>query len=152
MADIGVKVCLIYVLATADRVAGVRSVLELQGYTVCEAEAVDDAFDGDESTLSEGVLDCIANSELCLFLLPEHEREDACLAIAAGAAEANERRVICAYAGQRSSAPEALDEHAESMVRVDGPNLQAAISGTVIWEKPDGQRVAEREIERVRCQ
>ncbi|MFC5343566.1 hypothetical protein ACETK8_10040 [Brevundimonas staleyi] len=147
------KACIIYVPATAGSVAKVRAEMEEGGFSVCEADAAE-AAEGllPQGELPQALVDCMDGTELCIFLLPAVPVDDglidACAAVAGGA----DIRMIGAYAGARDAFPEALDEQAESIVRVDGPNLAEAISGSPIWEKPDGQRAPDREISRVRCQ
>lgn len=147
------KACIVYVPETAATVATVRAELETQGFTVCDAEAVGDlAGTLQEEQLPQPVVDCMKGAELCVFLLPENVADDGLIGLSAAMVGSAEIRTIGVYAGGRTSFPEALDERAESIIRVEGPNLPEAISGVPIWEKPDGQRVAEREIIRVRCQ
>jgi hypothetical protein len=147
------KACIIYVPETAGSVAKVRVELEEQGFTVCEADAAE-AANGhlSQGQLPQPLLDCMDGTELCVFLLPAMPVDDGLIGACAAAAAGADIRMIGAYANARVVFPEALDEQAESIVRVEGPNLAEAISGSPIWEKPDGQRAADREITRVRCQ
>lgn len=155
MPDDSKRACLIYSPAAIDRLPGVRAALVDQGYEVCEVEATPTdgalAAAGDHP-LPQALLDCISAAALCVFLLPENEADDGCLAGGAGAAEVGGKPMVGVYVGQRSVYPQVLDEHAESMVRAEGRHLIEAVSGVPIWEAPDGKRAPDREIVRVRCQ
>lgn len=149
------RACLVYVAATAQMRAATRREMEDAGYTVCEVEValpVAIAAQTDENPLPQPLADCIDNSELCVFLIPDTTEQDAGVGRAAEAADAGNKRIIGVVMGLRAEYPLVFDENAESMVRSESPRIGAAINGTPTWEHPNGSRLPEREIVRVRCQ
>ena len=149
------RACVIYVPATAGMRAAARKDLEGAGYDVCEVlVSIDTAIaaKAGDGLLSEELATCVSGSDLCLFLLPEETSDDAGLEGAAGAADAAEKRIIGVFAGGRAVFPQVFDDNAELMVRNESPRLAEAIRGAPAWERPDGGRIPEREIKRVRCQ
>jgi hypothetical protein len=149
------RACLIYVTATADDCGPVRARLEGAGYVVCEVRAeLDDAWVAQAGVgdLPEGLSECIAQSDICVFLLPADQVSDGALSGAASLAQSAGKRMVGVVAGARDRYPEALDDHAGAMLRQGSGQLIAAIEGGEIWEKPGGTEAPVREIRHVRCQ
>jgi hypothetical protein len=70
-------------------------------------------------------------------------------------AQEHGKRIVGVYT--RGSAdtdiPEALADYAEAVVAWNGDRIVGAICGDINdWEKPDGGRMPERDIQRIRCQ
>lgn len=70
-------------------------------------------------------------------------------------AQEHDKRIVGVWT--RGSAecdiPEALQDYAQAIVGWNGDRIVGAISGEIDdWEKPDGDRVPERVIRRIRCQ
>jgi hypothetical protein len=149
------RACLIYVPATAAGRATVFQELEAKGYSVCEVEATLGEAKVVQSglpALSEELRACLADAELCVFLLPENAADDAGIELAADAADGSEKRIVGVVAGARAAYPQVLDDGAESMLRVGSKRLAAAIAGESAWEAPGGTPATIRPIKRVRCQ
>jgi len=149
------RACLVYVSSTAAMREIARQKLSDAGYVVCEVEAaLADAAAAQvgESSLPPELEDCIRNSQVCVFLLPENLAEDAGIANAASYADAKGKPIICVVAGARIDYPQVFDDNAESLIRSESPRLADAIGGEPVWEGPDGKRSPSREIKRVRCQ
>jgi hypothetical protein len=149
------RACLIYVTATADDRGPTRASLEGAGYVVCEVRAeLDDALlaQAGEGDLPESLSECIAQSDICVFLLPADQGNDGALSGAASLAQRAGKRMVGIVAGARDHYPEALEDCADAMVRQGSEQLSAAIDGREIWERPDGSPAPAREIRHVRCQ
>lgn len=149
------RACLVYVAATEDGREEVRRRLEQSGYAVCEVKAEHDvalAAQAGHASLPDVLMECIAGSNLCLFLLPEEEASDGCLSGAAGLASRLGKRIIGIVAGTRIKYPESFGDSAGSMLRVDSDRLDNAISGSDFWERQDRSLVVDRPIKHVRCQ
>ncbi len=149
------RACLVYVTATEGGRNAVKVRLEQRGYSVCEVRAEFDealAAKAGKADLPIALAECIAGSDLCVFLLPEAEVDDCALDKASGLASQLAKRVIGVVAGIRTKYPESFDDSAQSMVRENSNRLDDAISGIEVWERPDRSPVADRTIKHVRCQ
>lgn len=154
MSDVK-RACLVYVAATAAHRGPVKARLETNGYSVCEVEApLEDALAAREgfADLPADLVDCISNSEVCVFLLPEDSANDGALDDAAGLANRLKKRIVGVVAGARDLYPQSFDDHAKSMVRDDSDRLDDAICGSEVWERPDRSPVGPRTITHIRCQ
>jgi hypothetical protein len=147
--------CLIYVAATADRRQAVAEKLRQSGYQVREFKApLNDALaaraglPGIPATLAQ----CIADADLCVFLLPEAAENDGTLNSLAEFANQSGKRVVGIAAGARHQYPECFEDNAASMLRENSARLSEAIRGANIWERPDRSLVDDRIIEHQRCQ
>lgn len=148
------RACLVYVTATEAMRAPVRARLDAQGYEVCEVKAeVEDALaaQAGASPLPVELAECIAQSELCIFLLPEESEMDGLIGAAAGMAGGLDKQSVCVVAGGREEYPAEVDDHA-SIVREDSDRLDDAICGTEVREAPDRSPAPDRKIDHVRCQ
>jgi hypothetical protein len=149
------RACIVYVSATARLRATVRDKLEKEGYAVHEVKAdLDDALAAQAGgvDLPPKLKDCIENSDLCVFLLPEAEENDGCIGAAADFASKLEKRLVGVVAGAREKFPASLDDHADAMVRDTSERIGEAINGKEVWEKPDRSLVTDRPIKHIRCQ
>ena len=154
MADVK-RACLVFVTATASKRGPVKARLEEDGYSVCEVKAELEyalAARAGESELPIALVECISGSDLCVFLLPEDQADDALVGGAATLANKLQKRVVGVVAGARAVYPESFDDHAASMVREDSVRLHDAICGSEIWERPNGSLIGDRPIKHVRCQ
>lgn len=148
------RACLIYVIATEAMRAPAKSRLEAQGYDVCEVKAeVEDAVaaQAGSHTLPAALAECIAQSDLCVFLLPEEADADGLIGAAAGMAGGLDKPSVCVVAGDREEYPAEVDDHA-SIVREDSDKLDDAICGGEVREAPDRSPSPDRKIDHVRCQ
>lgn len=149
------RACLIYVEATAARRDKVKSRLIENGYSVCEVKAeLDDALaaQAGQPGLPAALSECIAGSELCVFLLPEAQTSDCLLDSAAGLSNQLGKRIVGVVAGAREKYPRSFDDNAAAMVREGSARLDDAICGAEVWERPDRSQVADRPIKHIRCQ
>lgn len=149
------RACLIYVAATAGDRCPTRASLEEAGYDVCEVMAeLHDALAAQSAVddLPEALATCIAQSDLCVFLLPADQDHDGLLSEAAALAHRAGKRMVGVVAGARDQYPEPLDDHAGAMVRQGSKQLPAAVVGAEIWEGPGGSPAPVREIKHIRCQ
>lgn len=149
------RACLVYVTATAAKRGPVKAQLEKSGYAVCEVKAqLEDAVAAraGSADLPGELADCISNSELCVFLLPEDDADDGILDDAAGLANRLQKRIVGVVAGARDIYPQSFNDHAKSMVRANGDRLDDAIFGSELWEGPDRSPVSPRTITHIRCQ
>jgi hypothetical protein len=154
MSD-GKRACLIYVTATAALRGSVKARLEARGYNVCEVKAeVDDALaaQGGSADLPAELVECIAQSEMCVFLLPTEAEGDGLIGSAAGMAGGLDKQMVCVVAGNRGEYPTELDDHAQAIVRQDSGRLDDAIGGAEIRELPGYSPSPDRTINHVRCQ
>jgi 3-hydroxyisobutyrate dehydrogenase-like beta-hydroxyacid dehydrogenase len=148
------RACLIYVTATEALRAPVKARLEAQGFDVCEVKAdLEDALAAQEGAtqLPAALADCIAQSDLCVFLLPEEAGGDGLIGAAAGMAGGLDKQSVCVVAGGREEYPAEIDDHA-SIVREDSERLDDAICGTEVHEAPDRSPAPDRKIDHIRCQ
>lgn len=146
---------MVYVEATADRVAEVREQLEKQGYSVCEAEASvveAEAAQAGEAGLPGALERCIATSDVCVFLLPKELASDGALGQGAGFADQAGKLIIGIVSGDRAVYPEQFQDAASSMIRDKSAALPEALKNGEIWEKATGERVIERPFKTVKCQ
>jgi hypothetical protein len=147
--------CLVYVSAT-ERLRGlVRSRLQAMGYSVCEVRAELDhalAAQAGSADLPVELVDCLTNSDLCIFLLPEVATADGLIGIAAGLAGGLDKLMVCVVAGNRADYPQSVDDHAQAVVREGSDRLDDAICGTEIREAPDRSPAPDRKIDHIRCQ
>jgi MTH538 TIR-like domain (DUF1863) len=70
-------------------------------------------------------------------------------------AQEHEKRIVgvYTYGSAECDMPEALQDYAEAVVGWNGDRIVSAICGGINdWETPDGDRVPERSIPRIRCQ
>jgi antiphage defense system Thoeris ThsB-like protein len=70
-------------------------------------------------------------------------------------AQEHDKRIVGVYThgAAESDIPEALAEYGEAVVGWNGDRIVGAICGDIgEWEAPDGGRMPERLIERIRCQ
>jgi hypothetical protein len=150
------KACLVYVKATEHNLEAVRFALLEAGYSICEVKAeLKDAIAAKESQFEQvpkELKDCITESELCIFLLPEDEAEDGYLGGSASFAHKSEKRIIGVVAGARTVFPQPFEDAADSMIRAGSKRLSDVIAGKEIWENPDSSPVADRNIPRIKCQ
>lgn len=149
------KACLVFVTATADQRAAVRSQLETDGLTVCEVRAdLEDAIAGQSGSdvLPQGLEACMADAEVCVFLLPDQPEEDGMLAGAAAGADASGKTLVCVVTGARTVYPEIFQDAAESLLRDGSSSLSEAVSGGSVWEGADKSRVTKRKMTHVKCQ
>jgi hypothetical protein len=149
------KACLVYVAATADRRANVRSALEARGYKVDEVEVpVPEAAaaQSTEGETPEGLRDCVHTADLCVFLLPEEEADDGLLGAAGGVADGLGKPLLGVFCGERIEAPQVFEDIGGAVVRQDSDRLLDAIDGKEIFENPDGSLRERRKIDHVKCQ
>jgi hypothetical protein len=147
--------CLVYVTATEAGCDAARVRLEQSGYSVCEVKAELDvalAAQAGQAGLPIPLAECITGSDLCVFLLPEEDKDDCGLGGAAGLAGQLGKRMIGLVAGARTEYPESFEAGAGSMLRVGSDRLNDAIDGTEIWEGRDQSPVVDRPIKHIRCQ
>lgn len=147
--------CLIYVTATANKRQAVTDSLHRQGYRVREFKApLKDALAAraGRTAIPAALAQCIADADLCVFLLPESDKDDCTLNAAAELAGGSGKRIIGVVSGDRHQYPESFEDTAESMVRDGSPRLDAAINGAKVWERPDRSPVDDRKIRHQRCQ
>ncbi len=70
-------------------------------------------------------------------------------------AQEHDKRIIGVYThgAAESEIPEALADYAQAVVGWNGDRIVGAICGEISdWEMPDGRRMPERVIQRIRCQ
>jgi hypothetical protein len=154
-AKIEKHACLMYVQATEKNRTEVRDQLSVAGYVVCEVRAELDeaqAAKAGEENLRDEIRDCVDNADLCVFLIPEDDEQDAQIGVAAGYADSAGKPLLGVVDGQRTTFPDVLEDFAPSMVRVGSERLTQAFAGDAIWERPDRTIVEARPIKHVRCQ
>lgn len=147
--------CLVYVAATANKRQAVVDRLHREGYQVREFKApLKDALSAKagRTPIPAALAQCIADADLCVFLLPEAEQDDCILGAAVELAGGSGKRVIGVVSGDRHQYPEGFEDIAESMLRHGSDRLEAAIRGDKIWERPDRSPVEDRKITHQRCQ
>ena len=149
------RACLIYVTAMAGVRGAVRAELEADGYAVCEVKAELEAAlaaQAGASDLPPDLTVCIAQADVCVFLLPEAVEGDGLLGAAAALSQRLGKRMVGVVAGGRDRYPAALDDGAQAVVRQGSSQLRAAVGGAEVWEGPGGSPVPDRIIRHVRCQ
>ena len=147
------RACIVYVKATAQRVALVRERLEANGYETHAIEAsLQDATAAQAGTVPHELECCLSQAELCVFLLPEVPEEDEGLLGAGALADRLGKRVIAVISGNRTVYPPPFEDHASSIVRTEDDALDRAICGTEVWQQPDGTPAPARRISHVKCQ
>lgn len=149
------RACLIYVTPTAAQRAGVREQLEQDGFTVCEVKAdLEDAIAAQTGSeeLPDPLKDCIAGSDVAVFLLPDEASGDGLLTGAAGYADAAGKSIVCIVSGARTAYPEIFQDAADSMLRDGSGSLKEALSGGEIWEGADKAKITKRPMTHVKCQ
>lgn len=70
-------------------------------------------------------------------------------------AQEHDKRIVgvWTHGSAECDIPEALQDYAQAIVGWNGDRIVGAISGEIDdWEQPDGDRVPERVIQRIRCQ
>ena len=149
------QACLIYVNETETMVGEACTRLEAAGYTVCAVKAsleIVAAAEANSAALPKDLADCISQSELCIFLVPEQQDADGLLGAAAGEAGRLSKQMVGIIAGGRATSPSGLDDHAQAIIRQNSSSLDAAISGEEIRETPAAARAHERSFVTVKCQ
>lgn len=147
--------CVIYVIATQNELPQVKESLKSQefdtGCVLTTLEVAQAAQEGTAGGLPTPVRDCIANSQLCIFLLPANKEDDGGIGQAAQLAVQLEKRIIGVVAGDRDQYPDGFKAVA-SVIRVSSSALASAIQGKNIWESPNKSAIPERSIDHQKCQ
>ncbi|WP_157073603.1 hypothetical protein [Sphingomonas soli] len=149
------RACLVYIAATATSVDSVRSRLEGEGYAICVIEAQPDdavAAQSGERDLPPELLQCIENSDICVFLIPEEPGASGDLCAGIGVANSEGKRTIAVLCGDPKQIPEGVDDLADAVVKIDSDRLIPAVEGEDVWESPSAKPDEPRKTNRVKCQ
>ncbi|MCZ8408436.1 hypothetical protein SB816_04460 [Achromobacter sp. SIMBA_011] len=146
------KACVVYTEGLKGAVPTVTEELQKKGFDVClsaaDLEIAEAAQAGHLENVNAEVKECIANAEICIFLIPQKAPES--ITGAAECARASGGKII-AVVEDVKSIPQIFDELATALVCVGSPQLPEALGGEEIWEAPK-QSPEGRKIARVKCQ
>lgn len=148
------KACIIYVKSTQAEVTPTKQRLMEVGYAVCESLASIDEANAAQlgaADLPRKISECIANADLCIFLLPENESDDGCIGGAASMSSRLGKRMVGIVAGDRAVYGDYFDSSG-SMLRVGSTRISSAIAGENVWEEVGGKIAPERKIKHLPCQ
>lgn len=148
------KACVIYVRATESELPRVNRELEQEGYTVNAVLATAQdlrSIRNDSNDISDALRQCIADADLCVFLIPEEEENDGGIGGGAGFARQMGKRIVVLVGGARAVYPEGFDI-ADAIIRMASPRLTAVIQGEDTWESPDQTVIPDRPIHHQKCQ
>jgi hypothetical protein len=146
--------CVIYVAKTKAELPHATRTLNSEGFEVCAVlatvEVAQTAQSGGDD-LPPPVRACIANSELCVFLIPAEDQDDEGIGQAASLAAQMGRRVIGLVSGDRAEYPEGF-RTANSVIRIASERFSTSVHGTDVWETPDNEVLSDRTIHHQKCQ
>lgn len=146
------KACVVYTEGLKGAVPVVTEELIKKGFDVCvsaaDLEVAEAAQAGHLEEVNREVRECIANAEICIFLIPQKAPE--CITGAAECARASGGKII-AVVEDVKSIPQIFDEIATAIVCVGSPQLPEALDGEEVWEAPK-ESPEGRKITRIKCQ
>jgi len=146
------KACVVYTEGLKEAVPIVTEELQKKGFDVCvsaaDLEIAEAAQAGNLEEVSVEVKECIANAEICIFLIPQKAPKS--ITAAAECARASGGKIV-AVVEDIKSIPQIFDELATAVVCVGSPQLPDALGGEEVWEAPM-ESPEGRKITRIKCQ
>ncbi|WP_368934499.1 hypothetical protein [Alcaligenes faecalis] len=146
------KACVVYTEELKEEVPTITEELQKKGFDVCVSDAdleiAKAAQAGNLGDVNAEVKECIANAEICIFLIPEKTPKS--ITGAAECARVSGGKII-AVVEDIKSIPQIFDELATAVVCVDSPQLPEALGGEEVWEVPMASPEG-RKITRIKCQ